>query len=540
MAVLALLCFALVALLASRGETVLENLGLAPNKETEQVHVLDLPDATLPKKISGAAGFADFPLRQHGEWTGLSGFTGHHNFDLPLPINTKFSDAVLFINIGAELEQDTTGRLRFGVNGQPRGEIVLNPGQSELLVKIPLQPIDKARKWVNVSISVLGNNPKAECTSDWTGGVVISVHPTTHVRVALEEPVTALEDRWILSGSPVRLVWPYPSKQVTNRPVIDLSWKWAPFVMDAFFVEKENARETDVRGPLSDLFEGRNKRISELQLYDQIENISGLEWPIPINSIADIDASREFRNRTSWNINFNRVDMPDQQLPDMLDFQLSISSADNEAAWLLNVLLNSQIVHSERIDPTEQLVARQVPLPLLSQALENNLRITLTSDEEKTGRCTQGHAAAAQLLEATVLDREQQTVDPIYAGILEVATKDVDLFATETVDAEEANFGFYTLSKIFRTTKFHTASSELKNHALERGLVVLMDSDRLTETLQRFGEPTGQAWIAFTAVTQATEPEVFAFKANDPLLKKSLELFKPISVLVVLPPGFKL
>lgn len=540
MAVLALLSLAVIALLADRGETVLKSLGLTTGQDDRQIHVLEIASATLPKKISGEAGFAEFPLRQHGEWTGLAGFTGDQSFDLPLPRETKFSDAVVFVDVGVELEKDTTGRLRFGVNGQPRGEIVLNPGNSELLVKIPLQPIDKAREWVNVTVSVVGNNPKAECTSDWTGGVVVSIEPTTHVRVALEQPITSKIDQWILSGAPARIIWPYAAKSPDAGPEVDLTWKWQPFVLDAVFVDVKDARETDVGGSLNSLFKNRNERIEKVQLFDLVEGISEIEWPVPIGLLLKTSPDREFRNRTVWNIAYDRIDMPDRQLPDVMNLKLGVNSSGETAAWLLNVFLNSQLVHSERIDANERVIERQVELPLLAQALGNLLRITLTSDEEKTGRCTQGQPAVAQIMLGTNLDQQGDVADPIFAGLLEATTLDADLYIAETVDAQEANFGFYTLSKIFGITKFHTATSDLKNSSLERGLVVLLDSDQLGETFKQLGDDKGTAWFAFSAITLASEPEVFAFKGDDPMLKKALELYNPISILVALPPGFQI
>lgn len=528
--VLALLLFALIALLVDSREEILTSVGLHPEGGGREITVLETGSAPLPDTLKGAAGTAKFPIRQYDKWTALAGFSSNQTFTLPLPRQTPFSAAVLYLEIQAELEETTTGRMRFAINRKNRGEVVLDPGSHGHLVKIPLEPLDMARDWVEVTMSVLGNNPKAECTSDWTGGVVVTVEPSTHVQVALDEEIMDIEDQFILSGSPTRIVWQgaEPAKTIDVSP----AWQWRPFARDARFVATTEAKETDVVANLAELSGYRERKLAEFRLKQDLDGIADVAWPISLAK-AKVGLSREFRNRTTWVFDYARADMPNRELPDLLDLRLTAVSSDATASWLLLVTLNGQIVHSEQVAAAQELLDRQIALPVGIQALQNQLKVTLTSDEEKEGRCVQGRPAAAQIKAGTALNHTGAPAMPVFAGLLDAVTPQIDLEVSDKLTAEAANFGFYAMSNIFVNNTFHVGQAEDG-----RNVAKLMAGDDISSFRDGVTHQAGPLWFAFAAITDEDEPQVFAFKGNDPQLGTALEVFDPASVLVVGPPDF--
>lgn len=528
--VLALLLFALIALLVDSREEILTSVGLHPEGGGREITVLETGNAPLPDTLKGPAGTARFSIRQYDQWTALAGFSSNQTFTLPLPRQAPFSAAVLFLDIQAELEEDTTGRMRFAVNRKNRGEVVLESGSQGHLVKIPLEPLDMARDWVEVTMSVLGNNPKAECTSDWTGGVVVTVEPSTHVQVALEEEITDLEDRFILSGSPSRIVWQGADQVASND--VSPAWQWRPFSRDARFVSTAETKETDVVASLAELSDYREQKLAEFRLRQDLQGTTDLAWPVSLAK-ANVGLSREFRNRTTWVFDYSRADMPDRELPDQLDLRLTAVSSDATASWLLLVTLNGQIVHSEQVAAAQEQLDRQIELPIGIQAMQNQLRVTLTSDEEKEGRCVQGRPAAAQIKAGTALKHVGAPAEPVFAGLLDAVTPQIDLEVSDKLTAEAANFGFYAMSNIFLSNIFHVGQEEDG-----RNVAKLMVGDEISSFRDGAAAETDTFWYAFAAITDEDEPQVFAFKGSDPQLGTVLDVFEPASVLVVGPPGF--
>lgn len=529
--VLALLLFALIALLVDSREEILTSVGLHPEGGGREITVLETGSAPLPDTVTGAAGTVSFPIQQYDKWTAVAGFSSNQTFTLPLPRQTPFSAAVLFIEIQAELEEDTTGRMRFAINRKNRGEVVLDSGSQGHLVKIPLEPLDMARDWVEVTMSVLGNNPKAECTSDWTGGVVVTIEPSTHVQVALDEEITDLEDQFILSGSPSRIVWQGVVQAANND--VSPAWQWRPFSRDARFVAASEATETDVVATLAELSDYREQKLAEFRLKKDLDGEADQAWPVSL-ARAKIGLSREFRNRTTWVFDYARADMPDRELPDLLDLRLTAVSSDATASWLLLVTLNGRIVHSEQVAAAQELLDRQIVLPIGIQSLQNQIKVTLTSDEEKEGRCVQGRPAAAQIKAGTALNLVGEPGKPLFAGLLDAMTPQIDLEVSDDLTVEAANFGFYAMSNIFLSNTFHVGQD-----ADGRNVAKLLSGSEVGAFRDSHTEFATNLWFAFAAITDEEEPQVFAFKGDNPQLGTALEVFDPASVLVVGPPGFE-
>lgn len=535
---IAFILFALVALLSERSFHFLERYGFVEGDFV--VHTLGYGDTTLPRSMSGKAGHVDIPIAEYDEWKALTGFSGAAEFSVPILRSTYFSHAALYINLDAALEKGTTGRLKISVNGSERGEIVLDSGASVHEIQLPLTPVDQAARWADITLSVLGNNPKTECASDWTGGVVISVLPSTHIRFALEEPVSSAQDKVLVSGSPARIIWKGQTIPSGQQATIDLPWQWLPFTLNAIFVDPSQAEKSDADVEFSQIVKLRTERLETLELTGQLEKEIHTKWPVPILNFLQTDSDVEFRNQVNWELNFSQAEMPQQEVPDILDLELSVFSSGEINHWLLWVQINGHIIYSERIDGSEQAIKRRIPLPTAFQHIDNTLKINLVSDEEKLGRCAQGQAAVANIAASSSLGKIGGETHPIYKGIYQAATNEIDLYISNNVGAKEANFGFYTLSKIFRFSDIQQVSSDLTNTTLKRGLIALLDQDEFETALSNSKGKRDQIWVAFTYLSDTSEPEILVFRGNDPELAAALEIHKPISAIFVAPPGYEI
>lgn len=537
--VVALLLFSLVALLVDSREDVLSYVGLNKNGGIEET-VFATGDAPMPDSLDAAAGQVAIPILQYDAWTALAGFSSSQSFDLALPRETRFSHAVVRIDLSANLEQESAGRMKFSVNGAPRGEIILNAGESKHQVDIPLSSIDRARDRVLISVATVGNNPKAECSADWTGAVVVSILPTTRVIIGLEEPVTDLVDRLLTSGLPARIIWRDPLDGVAPEQPVELPWSWPPMATRALFVDPDNAVDTDVTATMDELFALWREQRKYQRLTEDLTAWTDVEWPVRAPFHDSGQNSREFRNRTVWNFTYDQSELPEQGLPDLFHLELTATSSNDTTGWLLLVTLNGTIVHSERVPNTTGDIVRDIALPTAVQKIRNDLRVSLTSDEEKVGRCAQGGPAAAQLKVSSYLDHEGGAVNHGYAELLSSATDSMDVYIDPNLQATGANFAFFAISQIFRDNLFAKAQPGVADQALERGLVVALGRDQLDGYLSRSESIRDEIWAAFAVITDAPKPEVFVFKADDPKLGEALEVHKPISLLLIAPAGTRI
>lgn len=537
---LALLCFAMVALLVGNRERIVSEIDSGLNIYPQVTQDFVTGDTPLPKTISGKFGSAEFPILEYDLWTSVVGFSSSEQFTLPLPRQTAFSQAVVLLNLNAVLEASTTGRLRVSINGMRRGEIVLNSGRSKQQIRIPLEPLDMAKDWINVSLIAIGNNPKAQCSTDWTGGIVISVEPTTKVVIALEQPLEDFGDKMLQSGSPARMIWRAETADATYGPSSDLSWSLGHSALDGVFVDPSDARDTDVAFSLSNLFALQNDQDTRFKLQEDLLTAGKTEWPVSLVVGKSDEKLREFRNRANWTLRYNIENLPGGNVPDTFHLDMTAVTSDKTNGWLLLVLLNGQVVHSEVLGGNVRDIQRDIPLPVEGQKEQNELSVVLTSDEKREGYCTTGKPAAAQLGANTSLLEGDTKFVSTYGDILAVTGHKIDILVEDSIDSKQANVAFYTLGKVFETSSFRYVNIPEDAHEPDRGLVKIFSENSLTETLSKLGESTSEIWIGFTTFSEEGPPEILVYKGDDPLLLKAIELYHPISSLMIAAPGFSL
>lgn len=534
--VIAMLLFAFVALLVDSDSGVLDNVGF-DLEVGKGVVVLETLDAQMPKNLRSNTRF---PIVEFDQWTALAGFSSQQQLVLPLPRSTTFDSAVVSIDLKAELGPLTNGRLKFSINDTNRGEVVLKSGVQDMTVQIPLSSIERKRDFVSIIITAVGTAPKAECTDNWTGGVVVKIEPTTHLSVNLTEELTDTLDRLLASGSPARIVWDGVSDPNDSSAAYLVPWQWQPFLLRGVFVDAANARATDVPLSLEQLTVYRKFNMDRLRALQRLEGNSTQQWPVNLAKAFGENRSRNFRNQTNWSYRYLQTDLPRGNLPDTLNLDLLAQSSVEKNGWLVVVKLNDNILLSDVFPPTSDRFTATVELPISAQGPENELVITLTSDEKKEGHRVQGVPAVAQLNDGTTLNWSGSDSNPLYKGLLAAATSEVDLIIADSLTAEEANYGFYTMSDVFRSSSLNQIQFEGGERTENAGLILMLNQQSYDKTAQYIGTRMDEVWITYAIIGNGPKPEIKAFKGDDPLLGEALEVHQPASILLVGPPGFEL
>ena len=531
-AVLTLVVFAAVAVLVQRSEVLFDAVTRKAAIDGRAVHELVTGSAQIPETISGDAGYVDYGVQQFDQWTAVAGFLTEQRFFITLPRQTRFSAAVLEIYVTASLEDQTTGRLQFDVGGKRRGEIVLEPGQNKMLVRIPLEPLDMERDWVEVDVTIKGNNPKAECATDWDGGVVVEIEPQTYMRVALEEPITRTLDKLLASGVPIRVIWPSQSDapQTDNQ----ISWRWPRVVARATFVPSTLARETDAVVSLEEIFALHKWRM-EADSFSKQLNAQSRDWPIPILGQSGSASSREFRNRANWVYRYSRAKLPNWDFPDTLDLEMGMVSTEQNANWLLVVFLNGQIIYGETLPTSQKEFRKSINLPIPAQGVENTLRIALLSDEKKEGRCVEGRPAAARIGPATQIYRTAPASEPAFAGLLAKMPEKIDFFVLPQITAREMNFGFVALSETMRDLEVVHQSEQFDPQTFDGPSLELVGQDRLLAAVENYEAAGVDFWVVYARIGDGPVPEIAAFRSDEKLLRATLDLDNPVSALLIVP-----
>jgi len=541
-ALLALVGFALVALLAENREVILTDLGINPRSGDHRYVKFETSGSSVDEILKTPGEKAELHIRQYREWLAVAGFSSNQIFSLPLLRETAFSSGIVTLDLAAQLADDTNGRLRVFVNGLKRGEIVLEPGSEKYRLDTPLAPQDLNLNWVEVQIDASGSNPKAMCSDDWDGGMIVSVEPTTKVTLFLDEEITSATDLILTSGSPAKLVWNNPTQGTQSQPERhtqhDVPWSWPPSLIDAQFYDFDTAPASAVNLDLSEILELRTKEVTRSQLVETLSPEVNKSWPVPVIGETDTVELREFRNKGSWSYKYNLRDLPDGELPSQVKLDLKFSTALPGQNWLYLVTLNGLIVHNETISGSEETLNREIPLPADIQSLENTLRVSLTSDEAKEGRCTQGAPAAAQILPSSEFDNSGYATRPALNILVDRISDEMNLFVSPDVDAIEANQAFLTIGKIFQTTNVNSILTTLQSSAApHNGVIAVIDKKDLDIVRERAKDNPSSYWLAFSVFDAETSPEVKIYRADDSDLPKAIELYRPEGLVVVAEPG---
>ncbi len=148
------------------------------------------------------------PYSSPESWIGLSGFESYGRAEFPLPSTADVGAGEVVLNLTSDLEHGAVARLRLNVNGTRRSEIVLQGGVKRHQVLFPLRDEDLLADRVVVTMAIEGAAPRIVCQRHWDSGVVVRLHPTSHLSLSVDAPLVAPLDLMRASGLPAQVIWP--------------------------------------------------------------------------------------------------------------------------------------------------------------------------------------------------------------------------------------------------------------------------------------------------------------------------------------------
>tara|TARA_R110002153_G_scaffold273542_1_gene444739 strand:+ start:2311 stop:3885 length:1575 start_codon:yes stop_codon:yes gene_type:complete len=391
------------------------------------VDARDLPDTSDDNE-------AIMPMREAGRLNALSGFPGYARATFALPRTASPQSGVLVLDLNGALEDGAQGALRVTVNGVPRTELVLGDGRLRRRVMVPLNTRDLSGREVVVSLSAEGRTPQIACSADWAGGVVAQIMPSSHVKLVLDAPLSDPADILLSRTAPLLLEWP------TDR---DLRAE----TLKAAHVYYSVARD-DVLFAHAD----SGGLAVDQDLLTALEQLNG-----PGDDHADQDAldlvegmgrnrSVIFEGEAQWRMVYDRRHFA-AGVPAQFDLQMSYDAAGDKSGWLMSVRLNNRIVHSEELIDASGSIARKIALPTEDQPMLNEMRVTLTSAEQRPDRCMEARPASADIdLARLTLDASAEPT--VWTEVLDVLSGDMNLSVHPQLDANGAQLALNLLNMI--------------------------------------------------------------------------------------------
>ncbi|KUF11829.1 hypothetical protein [Pseudoponticoccus marisrubri] len=347
--------------------------------ETAAVDAHALPAAATPAELI-------MPMREAGRLNAFSGFPGYTKATFALPRSSAAQSGVLLLDLNGELEQGAQGILRVTVNGVRRAELVLDEGRLRRRLAVPLNIRDLAGQTVTVALSAEGQAPQAECTADWNGGIVAQILPSSHLKLVIDAPLSDPADLLLAQAAPRLLEWPEAGPMragllraahlnaTQGEDILLASADSGALAMDAGLMDALEARAVA-------------RATTERDVLD-------------LAAALGRKRSVAFEGEAGWRVTFDRRRFAQGAPAAALDLQMRYDAAGDDSGWLLSVRLNDRLVHSEALDGASGQIARRLELPTADQPMLNDLRVTLTSAEQRAGRCIAGRPASADILQA--------------------------------------------------------------------------------------------------------------------------------------------
>lgn len=437
------------------------------------------------------------PYSSPESWIGLSGFESYGRAEFPLPSTADVGAGEVVLNLTSDLEHGAVARLRLNVNGTRRSEIVLQGGVKRHQVLFPLRDEDLLADRVVVTMAIEGAAPRIVCQRHWDSGVVVRLHPTSHLSLSVDAPLVAPLDLMRASGLPAQVIWPTDAGTDQKDALLSLAGVYGPIT----FVSEADSPSEALTIPESDarqLVEGYDPLPSKID-----------SWPVGLDQLAVNTLSRPLLRVNNWRINFDRRELPGQGKLTSVDFGLRIASLVAQD-WLLTVTLNDRLVHSETISGTAIDLKREVPLDQMGEGFKGNVDFNLSRPAEGHDNCRDLPPAMGHLTELSVLDG---TPDADYYGGLYAGTAGrFTLKSTANLSARDATIGIATVRAVFPA---HYLKFEGTGPA-PAGTMTILSGDDTASRLQTLMDaaPTARHWLIWLSADEngAQTPQIMQVK----------------------------
>lgn len=355
------------------------------------------------------------PLRTADRWTGLAGFPDSSEVRFALPAGLNFLSGGLELAFEAQLGNDGDGRMTLAVNGERRGEIVLDSGNSRHEVEIPLDATDLLGGEVLLTLEGRGTTSGGQvCPVDATNsGAAIAILPESGLALYTDDPTDTLAVRIATLDEPLLIaVGDTPQEQAfalwVHQQLVrkGVSARFAVADAEADVVAKPDgqpALSLDEAGRV--VLSGAQGVDSLLRHRVQVSAVDGAAagWPMMVDRLGVETLVKNFRGSRRWSVPFRLADLDGGLVPGRLDFSLKTSLLAPGNEWVVRVSLNGNLLATGRFDGQSDIIDMSVRLPAGQQALDNAVLIELIDTSPNDSICRVGPDAQAQLLPSSTL-----------------------------------------------------------------------------------------------------------------------------------------
>lgn len=431
-----------------------------------------------------------FPVRETDTWTSLSSAPGYQKSTFRLPKDVKVQNGVLILDVAAQLQTDGIARMRVNVNGSRRGDVILNGGNSTHRVRIDLSPTDLTQSELAVSLSAQGRFPRAACTAEWDGGIVVRIEPSSRIELTTEGPLVSLEDRLRATGNPVRMIWP------ENAGTADLG-RLLRFAAD----RRARGTETEFVSASHSCPVAVALSPQDLSYADQIVALAPMtahrQWPMNLAEDPALGEARFFDQTSTWRIPYTLRETPNAELPVRFDLGMTLMGMVEDESWLLSVTLNGRSVHSEQLHGRTSEVFREIRLPLHMQGFSNVLEVQLiSSNVDDDQDCNEGVPVMAQLNPTTKLKHGALVEDLATARFAAALPEGLELRVSPEFNGTEATAAVGFLADAFGDKITWTPVDEVTQES--RGVVELIWRAGLAGAAERhLAMPDRDVWLVW-------------------------------------------
>ena len=362
------------------------------------------------------------PLRQ-SQYRALKKFPDYTKLAFRLPQSIEVRYAYLSLDLKTRLLPTSSGTLNVRINGEKRGEVLLEPGAKTVHVRIPLEKSDLSEPLVEVALHTFGQSLKMSCSKDEGLGVLIEVLPTTRINAVFSDELGSFADQLVRSGDPARVIWPQDGDSVIQSDLLVLAHNLvADNFVDVMFVAPEAREPRDVEVDDAAIDAAMMAMLPNTRhgLLDH-EEAHPSAWPVTVFEDEQDLKVRRFSTENTWNFTYSQAGMPDGMLPGRFDFAMSVSGAAHDEKYLLYVTLNGTLVHSENLPPTVYNIHKSIDLPARYHRLRNVLSISVVRSEVRTHPCNDTLPIVAQLRPGAKLhaapDRQRSSAGELMSAI---------------------------------------------------------------------------------------------------------------------------
>ena len=401
------------------------------------------------------------PLPVGSRWVGLAGFPDATEIRIPLPSGLTYTAGTLKLALDAQLGDDGDGRMTLGVNGERRGELVLDSGRARHDVEIALRPTDLVGGMVLLTLEGRGTTSGGQiCPVDATNsGAAIALLPESGMSLATDDNIDTLDVRVATLEEPLLLaLGSTPTEQANSIWAHQMMVRqgtrvhFAPSGADARLVADAAGNAQALSLDESNRIHLAGKAGVDALLARRLHNplhAGAIGWPVTVDKLGVETLVRNFRGSRRWTVPFKLADLEGGAAPGRFDFSLKTSLLAPGNVWVVRVSLNGNLLKSGRFNGSSDLIEMSVELPGDIELLENALVIELIDTSPNDSICRVGPDAQAQLLPSSALVTSDA---PSPAGWAEMvrslaASQKLGIFVDGPLDVAQAGVASATLQR---------------------------------------------------------------------------------------------